>query len=57
MSNKYNFHGIKQACLSKLSQRRQVAYEAGFSNLSYFSKVFKKEFGELPSEFTVEKMD
>jgi AraC-like DNA-binding protein len=40
-----------QACPDGASRGIGVAYEVGFSNLSYFSKVFKEEFGQLPSEF------
>ncbi len=38
---------------SKLSIAN-VAYEVGFNNAAYFAKVFKEEFGVLPSEFIVE---
>lgn len=40
-----------QLLAAKWGPVSQVAYEVGFSNLSYFSKVFKEEFGRLPSEF------
>lgn len=29
----------------------QIAYEVGFSNPSYFSSAFKKQFGKYPTEF------
>ncbi len=29
----------------------QIAYECGFNNLSYFSRSFKAQFGQLPSEY------
>jgi signal transduction histidine kinase/ligand-binding sensor domain-containing protein/DNA-binding response OmpR family regulator len=35
---------------SKLSIA-SVAYEVGFNNPTYFSKVFKEEYGTLPSEY------
>ena len=38
---------------SKLSIAN-VAYEVGFNNAAYFAKVFREEFGLLPSEYIVE---
>ena len=37
---------------SKLSIAN-VAYEVGFNNAAYFAKVFREEFGMLPSEYIV----
>jgi AraC-like DNA-binding protein len=31
-----------------------VAYESGFNNPNYFSRVFKDEYGMLPSEYVAE---
>ncbi|WP_184546580.1 hybrid sensor histidine kinase/response regulator transcription factor [Mucilaginibacter sp. FT3.2] len=38
---------------SKLSIAN-VAYEVGFNNAAYFAKVFKEEYGILPSEYITE---
>jgi transcriptional regulator GlxA family with amidase domain len=38
---------------SKLSIAN-VAYEVGFNNAAYFAKVFREEFGMLPSEYITE---
>jgi signal transduction histidine kinase/ligand-binding sensor domain-containing protein/DNA-binding response OmpR family regulator len=38
---------------SKLSIAN-IAYEVGFNNPTYFSKVFKEEYGRLPSEYISE---
>jgi len=32
-----------------------VAYETGFSNANYFTKVFKAKYNQKPSEFQAEK--
>ena len=29
----------------------EIAYELGFSDPAYFSRIFKKHFGQTPSEF------
>lgn len=33
----------------------EIAWESGFSDVKYFSKVFAKEFGQLPSKFHTQK--
>ena len=45
---------IKKASLllkNKEGNISEIMYEVGFSNLSYFSKCFKAEFGLAPKEF------
>ncbi len=43
-------HRAKELLLQYESNIAETAYKTGFSNPSYFSKCFKKEFGVSPSE-------
>ncbi len=40
----------KELILSKADTISEIAYKTGFSNPSYFSKCFKKEFAISPSD-------
>jgi len=44
-------HRAKELLLENEYNIAEVAYQTGFSNPSYFSKSFKKEFGVTPSDF------
>jgi len=49
---KLRLHRAAQLITQDWGPVSQIAYEVGFSNLSYFSKMFKEEFGIPPSEYT-----
>ncbi|WP_271782981.1 alpha/beta fold hydrolase [Aquimarina algiphila] len=44
-------HRAKELILRQQSTIAEIAFQAGFSNPSYFSKCFKKEFSVSPSYF------
>ncbi len=41
----------RQLLDQKAGNIAQIAYQCGFNNLSYFSRSFKFQFGQLPSEY------
>ncbi|MEM0999904.1 MAG: alpha/beta fold hydrolase [Bacteroidota bacterium] len=45
-------HRAKELILSQRYNVAEIAFQTGFSNPSYFSKTFKKEFGVSPSALT-----
>jgi pimeloyl-ACP methyl ester carboxylesterase/AraC-like DNA-binding protein len=47
-------HRAKELMLENRHNVAEIAYQTGFSNPSYFSKSFKKEFGKSPSTFLQE---
>lgn len=47
-------HRAKELMLENKHNVAEIAYQTGFSNPSYFSKSFKKEFGKSPSTFLQE---
>lgn len=47
-------HRAKELMLENKHNVAEIAYQTGFSNPSYFSKSFKKEFGKSPSAFLQE---
>jgi transcriptional regulator GlxA family with amidase domain len=48
-------HRAKELLLVNKENIADIAFKTGFSNPSYFSKCFKKEFGLSPSDLLVEQ--
>ena len=46
----FRLHRAKQLLQTTNLNVSEIAFEVGFANLSYFSRVFKEEFGISPLE-------
>ena len=46
----YRLSTAKELLENKTGNISEIAFQVGYSNISYFTKSFKKEFGLLPSE-------
>lgn len=44
-------HKSKELIIQENMSIKESAYRSGFSSLSYFSKCFKEEFGQIPSSY------
>lgn len=49
-------HRAKELLIDQRKNISEIAFTTGFSNPSYFSKCFKREFGMAPSDLIQEKM-
>jgi AraC-like DNA-binding protein len=46
----YRLLRARTKIMDKTGSIKEIAYQCGFSNLSYFAKCFREQFGVLPSE-------
>lgn len=49
---KYRLHRAAELLRSRSGTVSEVAYQVGFESLSYFTRAFREEFGQNPSDFT-----
>lgn len=53
MIRSYRLHRAKELLAKDKGTVSEIAYQTGFSSVSYFTKCFRKEFGRVPTEMGV----